>query len=98
MTAPTLTDVARARRGATVQLLSRDALDHVDELLEAVVALLVEAEPAGFYDEEGLADLRAAARDGVVSVLNVMGGVLSVEDGPMEVPREGGRRQVPQSL
>ena len=37
---------------ATVQLLSRDALGHVDELVEGLLPVLVEAEPQGFYDDE----------------------------------------------
>ncbi|MDP9181758.1 MAG: hypothetical protein M3P04_03130, partial [Actinomycetota bacterium] len=98
MTTPTLTDVGQAKREATVQALSRDALAHVDELVDTFVALLVDAEPPGFYDDEGLADLRTAAHDGVVSVLNVLSGVTPADQAALEVPRATGRRQVQQDL
>jgi hypothetical protein len=94
--APTLSHVARARREATVQLLSRDALEHVDELLDSVVPLLVAAEPPGFYDDDGLADLRLSAREGLASVLTFLAG--TADESALEVPRRGGRRQVQQDL
>jgi hypothetical protein len=93
---PTLVDVARVRREATVQVLSRDALEHVDDLLDSVVALLVAAEPPGFYDDEGFADLRAAARVGIVTVLSFLAG--TADESALDVPRQAGRRQVQQDL
>lgn len=89
--------VAKAKREATVQLLSRDALEHVDELLDAVVPLLVAAEPPGFYDDdEAVADLRLAARDGLSTVLSFLAG--TADESALEVPRAAGRRQVQQDL
>lgn len=96
--APTISSMAKARREATVQALSRDALARVDELLDGFVSLMVDAEPPGFYDEEALADLRKAARQGHISLLSVLAGVTAPEDGPLDVPRESGRRQVQQAL
>jgi len=90
--------VAKARREASVQLLSRDALEHVDDLLDVVVPLLVAAEPEGFFDDEGLADLRLASRDGLVSVLSVLAGLAVADDEAQRVPRASGRRQVQQAL
>lgn len=90
--------MAKAKAEATVQSLSREALTQVDELLDVLVPLLAAAEPPGFYDAEGLADLRLAARDGLISVLTVLAGVRAVDDGPLEVPRAAGRRQVQQDL
>jgi hypothetical protein len=90
--------VAKARREATVQLLSRAALSQVDEVLEVVVPMLVAAEPPGFFDEEGLSDLRAAAREGLVCVLGVLSGEARLDDETLAVPRNVGRRQVQQDL
>jgi hypothetical protein len=88
--------VAKAKREATVQVLSRDALAHLDELVDAVVPLLVAAEPPGFYDGEDLADLRMAAHAGLSSVLGVLAG--TADEGALDVPRLAGRRQVQQDL
>jgi len=80
-----------------VQLLAREALQDVEPLTDEVVRLLVAAEPPGFFDEdEGLADLRVAAREGLLSVLGLLAG--TADDSALNVPRVTGRRQFQQDL
>jgi hypothetical protein len=79
-------------------VLSREALEHLDELVDAVVPLLIAAEPPGFFDDEDVADLRLGARDGIASVLSVLAGVMPADQDPLDIPRAAGRRQVQQDL
>jgi hypothetical protein len=88
--------VARAKREATVQLLSREASEHLDELLDAIVPLLVGAEPPGFYDDESLADLRSSCSVGLEGVLAYLAG--TADESVLDIPRQTGRRQVQQDL
>jgi sugar diacid utilization regulator len=81
-----------------VQVLARDALDHVDDLLDVIVPMLEAAEPPGFFDEEGLSDLRTACESGLVTVLSVLAGVTEATQETLDVPRSTGRRQVQQAL
>jgi hypothetical protein len=89
--------VARARSEATVQQLSRDALDDISALCERLIPVLVAAEPPGFYDEDSLADLRVALEHAVTQVLRVLAGEID-EQAVLDVPRTAGRRQVQQDL
>lgn len=86
---------------ATVQLLSTDALGHVDELAAGLLPVLVTAEQPGFYDDEGLVDLARSVRAGLLSLLTVLastGGQDDVVRAHLETPRATGRRQVQQAL
>jgi hypothetical protein len=96
VTALRLTDVAKVKREATLQVLSRDALAHMDELLDAIVPVLVDAEPPGFYDDESVADLRASCRVGLEGVLAYLAG--TADEAVLDIPRSTGRRQVQQDL
>jgi hypothetical protein len=81
----------------TVQTLAREAMRDVDQLADAVVPLLVAAEPPGFYDDDAaVADLRLSVRDGVSNVLGFLAGTL--DEAALESPRLTGRRQVQQDL
>lgn len=82
---------------SAVQRLSDNALGRVDELLDRILPLLVAAEPQGFYHEDSVADLREAARDGLVGVLHSLAGTAFDVD-PLDAPRAAGRRQVQQDL
>jgi hypothetical protein len=84
-------------REATLQLLSRDALEHQEDLAAALTALLVAAEPPGFYQEEAVLDLSSSVRRGLVSILKVLSGEGTVE-GALDSARATGRRQVQQAL
>lgn len=98
---PTLLPVTQETAPATVQLLSRDALDHVDELVEGLLPVLVEAEPQGFYDDpETVSDLRVSIRESLVSILTLLAGTIprDASPGPLATPRATGRRQVQQAL
>ena len=95
-TAPRLVDVARVRREATVQVLARDATEHMDELLDAIVPVLVAAEPPGFYDDESVADLRSSCAVGLQGVLAYLAG--TADESVLDIPRATGRRQVQQDL
>ena len=88
--APRLADVAKVKREATVQVLAREALDHLDELLDAIVPVLVGAEPPGFYDDESVADLRASCRVGLQGVLAYLAG--AADESVLDIPRSTGRR------
>jgi hypothetical protein len=88
--------VAKVKREATVQVLAREALDHLDELLDAIVPVLVGAEPPGFYDDESVADLRASCRVGLQGVLAYLAG--AADESVLDIPRSTGRRQVQQDL
>lgn len=81
----------------TVQQLSRDALVHVDEIAADVLPLLVAAEPEGFYDDEAVADLHLALRQGLVGILTMLIGD-DLSEAALETPRASGRRQVQQAL
>jgi hypothetical protein len=84
------------KREATVQLLARDALADVGGLIDTVAELIVQAEAPGFYDEEAVADLRMALRDGLGSVLGFLAG--TDDASALEAARVTGRRQVQQDL
>lgn len=77
--------------------LSRAALAEVDELVDTIVLLLVAAEPPGFYDDEGLEDLRVTCRLAISSVLAMLAGDDPAESA-LEIARVSGRRQVQQDL
>jgi hypothetical protein len=95
--APTLWHVTSVRPEATVQTLSCHAIEHLDELVQTVVPALVAAELEYSYDEEGLGDLRRAARESLMGLLMVLAGDASGQD-PLETARATGRRQVQQAL
>ncbi len=81
---------------ATLQQLSDQARARVDDLLDRIVPALVALEPAGFYGQEAIDDLRQAADAGVRGVLGVLAGE-SLEQA-CSIPRTAGRRQVQQDL
>lgn len=83
---------------ATVQLLSRGATEHVDALTDGLLPVLVAAEPAGFYDDEALADLRRSVHGGLRALLEVLSGDSAPTADLLAAPRATGRRQVQQAL
>ena len=83
--------------GATVELLSREALEHLDELAAELTSILVAAEPPDFYDDEGVQDLSASARGGLLAILRHLAGE-DTSGASLDVARAAGRRQVQQAL
>lgn len=79
-----------------MQQLAAESALHLEDLLDRVVPLLVAAEPDGFFDESGAADLREATSAGLRSLLAVLGGERA--DDHLAVAAGAGRRQIQQAL